>query len=218
MDHQFRSVAFGGFHKQDVLNFVENTAKDHAQQLQELQQKLEEQGRQLESALNERDSLRAQTEQTGEELEQLRARTEELTGRLERAESDRADLSARLDEMTEKAAGLEPDALAYRELKERTAGVELEAHRRAQAVEDRAADRAEQVRAGAAAWLKELGQEYDRLCTQTETTAAYARVQLQQAENALDQLGARLGGQAAALEPLKRLLDGQNGTAGAAEE
>ena len=36
MDHQFRSVAFGGFHKQDVLNFVENTAKDHAQQLQEL--------------------------------------------------------------------------------------------------------------------------------------------------------------------------------------
>ena len=218
MDHQFRSVAFGGFHKQDVLNFVENTAKDHAQQLQELQQKLEEQGRQLESALNERDSLRAQTEQTGEELEQLRARTEELTGRLERAESDRADLSARLDEMTEKATGLEPDALAYRELKERTAGVELEAHRRAQAVEDRAADRAEQVRAGAAAWLKELGQEYDRLRTQTETTAAYARVQLQQAENALDQLGALLGGQAAALEPLKRLLDGWNGTAGAAEE
>lgn len=218
MDHQFRSVAFGGFHKQDVLNFVENTAKDHAQQLQELQQKLEEQGRQLESALNERDSLRAQTEQTGEELEQLRARTEELTGRLERAESDRADLSARLDEMTEKAAGLEPDALAYRELKERTAGVELEAHRRAQAVEDRAADRAEQVRAGAAAWLKELGQEYDRLRTQTETTAAYARVQLQQAENALDQLSALLGGQAAALEPLKRLLDGRNGTVGAAEE
>lgn len=218
MDHQFRSVAFGGFHKQDVLNFVENTAKDHAQQLQELQQKLEEQGRQLESALNERDSLRAQTEQTGEELEQLRARTEELTGWLERAESDRADLSARLDEMTEKATGLEPDALAYRELKERTAGVELEAHRRAQAVEDRAADRAEQVRAGAAAWLKELGQEYDRLRTQTETTAAYARVQLQQAENALDQLGALLGGQAAALEPLKRLLDGRNGTAGAAEE
>ena len=218
MDHQFRSVAFGGFHKQDVLNFVENTAKDHAQQLQELQQKLEEQGRQLESALNERDSLRAQTEQTGEELEQLRARTEELTGWLERAESDRADLSARLDEMTEKATGLEPDALAYRELKERTAGVELEAHRRAQAVEDRAADRAEQVRAGAAAWLKELGQEYDCLRTQTETTAAYARVQLQQAENALDQLGALLGGQAAALEPLKRLLDGRNGTAGAAEE
>ena len=218
MDHQFRSVAFGGFHKQDVLDFVENTAKDHAQQLQELQQKLEEQGRQLESALNERDGLRAQAEQTGEELEQLRARTEELTGRLERAESDRDGLSARLDEMTEKAGGLEPDALAYRELKERTAGVELEAHRRAQAVEDRAAGRAEQVRAGAAAWLKELGQEYDRLRTQTETTAAYARVQLQQAESALDQLNALLGGQSGGLEPLERLLDGWNGTAGAAEE
>ena len=66
--------------------------------------------------------------------------------------------------------------------------------------------------------IKELGQEYDRLRTQTEPTAAYARVQLQQAENALDQLGALLGGQAAALEPLKRLLDGRNGTAGAAEE
>lgn len=207
MDHQFRSVAFGGFHKQDVLNFVENTAKDHAQQLQESQQKLEEQGRQLESALNERDSLRARAEQAEEELDRLRAGTEELTGRLERAESDRDELRVRLEEMTEKAGGLEPDALAYRELKERTAGVELEAHRRAQAVEDRAADRAARVRAGATAWLKELGQEYDRLRTQTETTADYAREQLRQAEDALDRLSALLGGQAAALEPLSRLLN-----------
>ena len=206
MDHQFRSVACGGFHKQDVLDFVENTAKDHAQQLQELQQKLEEQSRQLESALNERDSLRTQAEQTGEELEQLRARTEELTGRLERAESDRDGLRARLDEMTEKAGGLEPDALAYRELKERTAGVELAAHRRAQTVEDRAAAQAARVREEAAAWLKSLGQEYDRLRTQTETTAAYARMQLQQAGSALDELSALLNSRAGGLEPLEQLL------------
>ena len=34
MDHQFRSVAFGGFHKQDVLDFLEAISRDHAQQLQ----------------------------------------------------------------------------------------------------------------------------------------------------------------------------------------
>ena len=212
MDHQFRSVAFGGFHKQDVLNFVENTAKDHAQQLQELQQKLEEQGRQLESALNERDSLRAQTEQTGEELEQLRARTEELTGRLERAESDRADLSARLDEMTEKAAGLEPDALAYRELKERTAGVELEAHRRAQEVEDQAAGQAQRVREGAQSWLKALEQEYDRLRTETETTVAHAAAQLDRAGEALDQISRLMDRQAGQLEQLEQICGQQPGT------
>ena len=50
MDHQFRSVAFGGFHNQDVLDFLEANSRDHAQQLQELQKRAEEQTKQLESA------------------------------------------------------------------------------------------------------------------------------------------------------------------------
>ena len=28
-EQQFRSVAFGGFHKQDVLNYVETSSRQH---------------------------------------------------------------------------------------------------------------------------------------------------------------------------------------------
>ena len=37
MDHPFRSAMFGGFNRQDVLEYLENSAQQAAQQQQELQ-------------------------------------------------------------------------------------------------------------------------------------------------------------------------------------
>ena len=42
MDHPFRSAAFGGFNRQDVLDYLEKTAAENAQKQQELQRCLEE--------------------------------------------------------------------------------------------------------------------------------------------------------------------------------
>ena len=42
MDHPFRGSMFGGFNRQDVLTYLENTAKEAAQQQETLQQKLDE--------------------------------------------------------------------------------------------------------------------------------------------------------------------------------
>ena len=42
MDHPFRSAAFGGFNRQDVLDYLEKTAAENARKKQELQQRLEE--------------------------------------------------------------------------------------------------------------------------------------------------------------------------------
>ena len=38
MDHPFRSSMFGGFNRQDVLDYLESTAKTAAEQQQGLQQ------------------------------------------------------------------------------------------------------------------------------------------------------------------------------------
>ena len=43
MDHPFRGAAFGGFNRQDVLTYLENTARETAQQRQALEQQLEQQ-------------------------------------------------------------------------------------------------------------------------------------------------------------------------------
>ena len=42
MDHPFRSAAFGGFNRQDVLDYLEKTAAENARKQQELQRRLEE--------------------------------------------------------------------------------------------------------------------------------------------------------------------------------
>ena len=97
-------------------------------------------------------------------------------------------------------------------LKERTAGVELEAHRRAQEVEDQAAGQAQRVREGAQSWLKALEQEYDRLRTETETTVAHAAAQLDRAGEALDQISRLMDRQAGQLEQLEQICGQQPGT------
>ena len=38
MDHPFRGAAFGGFNRQDVLTYLENTAREAAQQREALEQ------------------------------------------------------------------------------------------------------------------------------------------------------------------------------------
>ena len=40
MDHQFRNAVFGGFNRQDVLDYLETLARENAQKRQELEQSI----------------------------------------------------------------------------------------------------------------------------------------------------------------------------------
>ena len=62
--YSFKSVAFGGFDKQDVVRYLEQASEKAAA----VQRELEE----------ENGNLRKQAEETAEELERLRAQVEEL--------------------------------------------------------------------------------------------------------------------------------------------
>ena len=53
MNHPFRGAAFGGFNRQDVLTYLENTAREAAQQREALEQQLEQQRQAAESALRQ---------------------------------------------------------------------------------------------------------------------------------------------------------------------
>ena len=63
MDHQFRNAVFGGFNRQDVLDYLETLARENAQKRQELEQSI---GR----AEGERDELCAQKQALEEQLDQ----------------------------------------------------------------------------------------------------------------------------------------------------
>ena len=103
MDHPFRSAAFGGFNRQDVLDYLEKTAAENAQKQQELQRCLEEaeeDRRKLASQesdqeervtiLNrDRESLSQQLEQVKAVLEASREREEAQSRELEELRGNR---------------------------------------------------------------------------------------------------------------------------------
>ena len=99
-----------------------------------------------------------------------------------------------------------PDAQAYIELKERTAGVELEAHRRAQAIQAKAEEDAQKARRQVEQWLK----RYDRMRGEVEVTVSHAASELEKAGAGLERLNELMSGQGTALEGVRRAYDETN--------
>ena len=216
MDHPFRSATFGGFNRQDVLTYLESTSKENTQKLESLQQQLEEQRASNEAALRDLEALRQQASQLEADLKQAQADRDEARRQLDQANAELSavrtlqsqtarDLeSAQADaaRWQQSAAQLEPDAQLYRAVKERTAGVELEAHRRAQAIQEEAQAQAQQLRRNMEQWLAKVSKEYDTLRSQVEATVSHAAAQLDRAGQSLEQVTTLLGEQDMALESL----------------
>ena len=85
--------------------------------------------------------------------------------------------------------------------------MELEAHRRAQAIQEKAEQDAQRLRRQVEQWVQRMEREYDSLRSQVEATVAHAASQLEQADAQLQQVGRLMGEQADALEGLSRAYD-----------
>lgn len=206
MDHQFRTAAFGGFNRQDVLDYLASSALANQQQLQAVQEQLDQSRKELEESAAQKDeiqALQAQAEELQSQLAQAKVREQELTKALEAAQQ-------RVQQLDLRVTQLEPDAMAYAAVKERSAGVELEAHRRAQTIQEKAERDAQKARRQVEQWLKRMGREYDALCTQVETTVSHAASELEKAGAGLERLNELMSGQGTALEGVRRAYDETN--------
>ena len=198
MDNQFRSAAFGGFNRQDVMDYLERTVKEHNQTLDGL-------NTQLNAARTEADQLRTQLAAAQEQARQAQQE-------LERAAADQSSVQEQSDLLAQtrdevarlrgRIAQLEPDAEAYAAIKERTAGIELEAHRRAQSIVDEAQAQAEQVRRELGQWLERVERDYYDLRAQVGTTVTQASSELERVRQGLDNISLCMNNQHSALERL----------------
>lgn len=189
MDNRFRSAAFGGFNRQDVMDYLERTVKEHNQALEQV-------NAQLTQARNEADQLREQAAQLQEEVRQAK---EEL----ERTAADQMkELRAQNDRLRRQADEAQADAAAYAAIKERTAGIELEAHRRAQTIVDEAQVQVDQVRRELGQWLERVERDYYDLRAQVSTTTTQAASELERVRQGLDNISLCMNNQHSALERL----------------
>ena len=166
---KFRS-ALGGFNRQDVQQYIEQTAAAHRRELDQLQEQLtqaEDRRMQLEAALSGAESAKS-----GAAAEEAKARAclEESTrtlarlrGELSQTESKLMVAKKELERLQGQVGTLEPMATSYVQLKDRVATVELDAHRKAQDTVSQAQAEAERIRGETRAWLEEVLAQYDQL-------------------------------------------------------
>ena len=214
MDHPFRSAALGGFNRQDVLDYLEKMSAENAQRQQELQQKLEtaeDAQRQLSAQTAQQEEqlaiLRRDRDQLKEQLEQVQHALASSQAQEEAQESALTALRQERDELKARVEVLEPEAAAYETIKDRTAGVELEAHCRAQNVLDQANVQAKELRRNMEQWLGRVEREYDALRSEVESTVSHAADKLEKAGKCLEQMTALLADQDVALEALSQAYD-----------
>ena len=207
MDHPFRNAAVGGFNRQDVLDYLEKTAAENTQKQQELEKQLEQQNQELEqlrrrvSELEEREAIfNRERESLTRELEQTKVVLQD-SKELEKSQGEElGQLRQERDRLRTRVAALEPDAAAYAAVKDRTAGMELQAHCRAHAVQEQADQQARQVRRQLEQWLRQMQGQYDELRSQVEATVSHAAGELEKANKRLDQINQLLGNQEVVLE------------------
>jgi chromosome segregation ATPase len=193
--NRFRTVAFGGFHKQDVLDYITSTNKEQQDQTAALKQQAESALQERETLAEKAESAEAARKKCAEECERLSATLTERTTELERVQRELTALkaehekaAARLEEIEARLPTLEADAQAYAELKDHTATIELEARRKAQETEDQARDRAAKIRSELESWLRRVQGSYQRLRTDVNATVTHLTGELERSHKAMEEV------------------------------
>lgn len=205
-NYQIKSVAFGGFDKQDVISYIEKAATEAAALQQELRNEVEELRKQLSDIETERDALRTELEQaqSGRSVAEDRLAEESaIRTALEPLQEEVAQLRQEVEALRAERASLLQDAQAYAQFREQLGAIECEARKRAADLEDATNARLRQT-------VDLFRRQYQILMSTFETTAAHVNSELRKVEvnltqlpRAMDQSGLELNELAAQLERKK---------------
>lgn len=189
---QFRTAAIGGFQKQDVMDYLERNAREHAQRMAVLQKELENAQA---VRYNEEERMYA----LEDKLTALQAENLRLAADLADREDRLNQAVAELDELHTVAVQLQeqldrtlPAAAAYEAVKDRTAGIELEAHGRAQTIEQEGRLRAQRYQQQVREWFEKTREAYDRLRVDISATTSHISQELERAGRSMEELSGGL--------------------------
>ena len=190
-NYPIKSVTFGGFDKQDVIRYIEQTAAAQ-QTLQTENENLRNQVADLSAELS---ALRAQ-------ISSLSAERDQLQETLSQESASRQQLET-LKPLEDEVARLRPDAEAYAQFRERIGAIECEARKRAADLEQATVSQLQKT-------VDLFREQYQTLMSTFESTASHVNGELRKVEvnltqlpRAMDQAGTELNELAARLERSK---------------
>lgn len=193
-ENYFRTVAFGGFHKQDVLNYITSANKENQEKNIDLKQRAESAVKEKAELEEKFENAEAARKKNAAECERLSDLLTQRTNALEQTGKELAALkteyekvTARLAELEEKVPKLEEDAAAYAALKDHTATIELESHRKAQEIVEQAQTQAAKIRNELEGWLRRVQSSYQHLRTDVSATVSHLINELERGQKAMEE-------------------------------
>ena len=153
---QFRSAAFGGFHRQDVLHYIEQLTREHQANCERLERELTEERtarQQAEERLRQAEAQAAEAEKAQADLENTLAATQ---AELEKTTAALTQAKATAASLEEKLQDIEPEAASWQRIKDTAGGIEVAAHERAQVTLQTARAQAAEIRAEGTRWVWDI--------------------------------------------------------------
>lgn len=203
-DHSanFRSALMGGFHRQDVLAYIENKTKTHTEELNELGRRLDTSQKELAASREELTRTAASLEELRaadavrseeyriqcEELTHLRAAHEALRSASAGRDEELSALRAERDQLIRKMSEMQVQLADYEQAKLRVANIELEAYSRAKKIEDTAISNAEMARAALATLVCEAKRRFDQTRDDATRTICYISEELDRLRDGMKNL------------------------------
>ena len=183
--YTIKSVAFGGFDKEDVARYIEQLSQESG------------------NLREERNTLQERLEQAEQEMAALREQLQELTAAKERLEAENqrlAPMEAESIRLKEQLEAMRPDAEAHVMLREQVGTIECEARQRAAELEERTVGQMRKA-------TELFRQQYQVLMNTVETASSHMTAELRKMEVSLAQLPRTMDQTGAELNQLAAVLD-----------
>ena len=199
---QFRSAAFGGFHRQDVLDHIERLTRENQMQTAD-----------LEAALKEAQDSRTQAEENLAEIQQraecaeqardvLERELSQVKAQLKETSANLIEAEARVGVLYSQVEELEPKAKAWQHLKDTAGDIEIGAHERAQIVIQEAHAQAAEIRAEGIRWVLDIQHRCDKLQQDLQAAILAAEMELDSVRGAFSRAEVDMDGFQQALSDL----------------
>lgn len=168
----FKSVAFGGFDKEEVIQYIQKTAQENTDAQEALKR--------------ENAALREENAALREKLEK------QLREREDAAKKETAALREQLRALNAELEELRPQAQSYREVRSQVGDIECQARRRASELESATTARLNALIADVRRQYQEMADAFGATAGQAAAELRKIEVSLTQLPRAMDQTGKRL--------------------------
>ncbi len=149
-NNTFKGSFFGGFNRQDVMNYIEKASRESDELLRANQEQLHAMEEELNRMRGDLEQLQAALDDASAARDAAQSELKEVSGvnaglkeALERAQAQNRRDAEELQSLRATAAALQPEVDEYHQLKNNIAEVELDARHRADAIRSKAKTEAE---------------------------------------------------------------------------